>query len=297
MSAMASRVPGPTVTALGVAWARALYTALPEPLGIVDDPVAQRLVPRPLALLARVASRGSARTHRQVHRALARITAGMTTNIALRTVAIDDAVRRALARGARQLVLLGSGLDARAWRMRELAPVDVYELDRPSSHAYKRRRVAARQGASGRHELVDIDFERQTIAGVLGRAGLDKTKPTIWLWEGVAVYLSREAADATLDAVAACSAPGSTLIATYTRPNLGQGERPTLHWRAAAWLVGEPVRGETSTESLRTRLEARGFEVAGDEGNEEAIVRYWGASWLAQATGWERVMEAVRRES
>ncbi len=297
MLAMVLRVPGPTATALGVTWVRALYTSLPPPLGIVTDSLAFKLVPAPLAAVARAAGAGFGVSGRATHAVLARLTAGMTTNIALRTAAIDDAIRRGLERGAGQLVLLGSGLDARAWRMPELRGVDVYELDRPSSHAYKKRRIGLRQGATAVHRLVDIDFERQRVPKVLAAAGFDMSRPSIWLWEGVAVYLTRAAADATLDAVSRCSATDSTLIATYTRPNLGLGRRPSLHWRLAARAIGEPVRGETSTESLHARLDRRGFDVVCDEGNEEAIRRYWGPEWLSYAAGWERVIEAVRRGS
>jgi O-methyltransferase involved in polyketide biosynthesis len=55
-----------------------------------------------------------------------------------RTVAIDDAVR---ARRVPQLVIIGAGLDDRAWRMSELADVEVFEVDRPASQRDKRSRV------------------------------------------------------------------------------------------------------------------------------------------------------------
>src|SRR5262245_51857837 len=63
--------------------------------------------------------------------------------MALRTLAIDAPVREAVAGGARQVVILGAGLDGRAFRMAELAAVDLFEVDHPDSQAPKRQRAAA----------------------------------------------------------------------------------------------------------------------------------------------------------
>src|SRR5689334_21361070 len=59
----------------------------------------------------------------------------------VRTRAIDDAILAAEARGVRQLVTLGAGLCARAWRMPGLAATRVYEVDHPASQRYKQARL------------------------------------------------------------------------------------------------------------------------------------------------------------
>jgi methyltransferase (TIGR00027 family) len=64
---------------------------------------------------------------------------GMGDLMALRTMAIDAAVRDAMARGARQLVIVGAGYDGRAWRMPELAGMRVFEVDQAATQADKRR--------------------------------------------------------------------------------------------------------------------------------------------------------------
>src|SRR6185503_17537655 len=62
--------------------------------------------------------------------------------VVLRTLVIDAHVRNALALGARQLVILGAGLDGRAYRLPELADVDVFEIDHPATQSFKRDRAA-----------------------------------------------------------------------------------------------------------------------------------------------------------
>ena len=79
-----------------------------------------------------------------------------------RTVAIDDAVR---ARLADQLVIVGAGLDGRAWRMPELAGVRVFEVDHPASQRDKRDRAARRcaRPLRGGDRLLDLCL-RQDIS-------------------------------------------------------------------------------------------------------------------------------------
>jgi len=121
---------------------------------------------------------------------MARVMADM---IALRTAAIDAAVREAITGGARQLVILGAGYDGRAWRMPELAGVKVFEVDHPATQGDKRARLAELPPPSGIVTFVSIDFERESLDAALDRARHDPSSPTCWIWEGVVMYLTREA--------------------------------------------------------------------------------------------------------
>ena len=287
---------GPSVTATCVAALRAAYTCAPPPLAIVDDPFAKRLIPRPLARIASAMGAGP-KVGWLLHRSLALISADLSTNLPLRTAAIDDVLRDLVKGGPKQLVLLGSGLDARAWRMGELASCSMFELDRPGAHAVKLSRLAGFPHRPRRHRLVPIDFERQEISEVLSQAGFRYDQPTIWLWEAVMVYLTPEAIAKALDGIASLSAPGSALLATYTTPNLGQGSRPSAHWRLAAWGVGESVAGEMTPEALHEALARREFEVVSDETASDWAARYWPASERQRARGWERLVVARRLAS
>ncbi|MGD9999104.1 MAG: class I SAM-dependent methyltransferase, partial [Ilumatobacteraceae bacterium] len=107
--------------------------------------------------------------------------------MAARTVAIDDAVR---AHAAPQLVVLGAGLDDRAWRMTELAGVDVYEVDAHASQADKRARVGELEPVAGSLTYVTADLVVDDVASALATAGHVCGLPTTWVWEGVVPYLS-----------------------------------------------------------------------------------------------------------
>lgn len=107
--------------------------------------------------------------------------------MAVRTVAVDDAVRAA---ANSQLVILGAGLDGRAWRMPELSGVDVFEVDHPASQLDKRERVAGLQATAGSLRFVPVDLARAALGPALAAAGHDESRPTTWVLEGVIPYLS-----------------------------------------------------------------------------------------------------------
>lgn len=134
-----------------------------------------------------------------------------------RTVAIDDAIRY---HPHRQLVILGAGLDSRAWRMSELADVDVTEIDHPASQADKRARVGTRRPLARAFRYLPVDFATDDLGRALEAGGHDPDVPTTWVWEGVIPYLTRSDIVATLNAVGGRSARGSTLVVNYQTPSL-----------------------------------------------------------------------------
>ena len=203
----------------------------------------------------------------------------MADLIGLRTVAIDRAVRDAIAGGARQLVILGAGYDGRAWRLPELAGVNVFEVDHPATQGEKRRRAEELPPPVGKVRFVPIDFERESLDAVLDRAGHDRATRTCWIWEGVVMYLTREAMRSTLHSIAGRSAPGSTLIINYH----------TAHRRFIARLIfrliGEPQISAWSPAEMAAELRAAGFSVIEDTGMGDWNTRF--------ANGLARVRRAL----
>jgi methyltransferase (TIGR00027 family) len=185
------------------------------PVSRFADPTAAVLLPeewreRVTALAAQAPPRGGRENLRYV---MLRASAALMVP---RTVAIDDAVREA---GHGQLVILGAGLDGRAWRMAELASTVVFEIDHPASQAAKRSRSASLRMRAREVRFVPVDFTRDDLAERLAAAGHDQAAPTTWVWEGVVPYLSGAQVRATLAVVAARSCPGGRLVVAYTAPS------------------------------------------------------------------------------
>jgi methyltransferase (TIGR00027 family) len=280
------RTDRPSTTAAWVAAWRSLSRHAKE--RISGDPIAVDLVPQPYASILRAADRAPS-VVRAVQSLADVVTRGQSRHLPFRTRAIDEAIGDAAARGVRQLVVLGAGLDARAWRLDALRDVTVFEVDRRATQAYKRARVSALAPRAREVRFVETDFEHGTLAGQLAAAGHDASAPTVFVWEGVTMYLSSAAIDATLVSVAERAAPGSTLLATYFASDaIGAVKRAVL---VLVSSVGEPVRSTFTPPELASVLDRHGLAVVHDEGDPEWSARYLG---VPQRTSIERLVVARR---
>lgn len=192
-----------------------------------------------------------------------RAVAGM---MAPRTVAIDDAVR---AHPVPQVVILGAGLDGRAWRMPELAGTAVFEVDQPASQRDKRDRAAGLPG--GGPVFVPVDFGTDRLDRALAAAGHRADAPTTWIWEGVVPYLTEAEVGATVAQIAAGSAGGSRLIVNFQTPatsvRFGQIASRALAastGRSSVWAK-EPWRSTWTPAAMAALLARHGFVVGQDD--------------------------------
>jgi len=173
-----------------------------------------------------------------------------------RTVAIDSDLRGA---AAPQVVILGAGLDGRAWRMRELAASVVFEVDHSDSQQQKLQRVAALKREAREVRFVPVDFRSGDLEHALETAGHDPQLPTIWLWEGVVMYLTRDEIEATLRTVQHRSAAGSRLIVVYHQPAL-----MVLLLAVIVRRLGEPIRTVLTPSQMGELLTRYGFSTRWD---------------------------------
>ncbi|MFI6642885.1 class I SAM-dependent methyltransferase [Streptomyces sp. NPDC050504] len=129
----------------------------------------------------------------------------------LRTRVLDDFLLHAVRAGARQVVLLGAGLDTRAFRLEWPSDPVVYEIDRAGVLSFKQRVLTGLSAVPGvRRVPVPADL-RADWAGALTGAGFDPALPTAWLAEGLLFYLSGPVETRLLDAVDGLTAAGGAL--------------------------------------------------------------------------------------
>jgi methyltransferase (TIGR00027 family) len=279
----------PSTTAAWVAGLRGLASTRQNAL--IDDRIAEQLLPSPYRQILATA-RKFPRAFTAVHAFADLATGGRSQHLPLRTRAIDDAVKRAVEGGARQLVVLGAGLDARAWRLDVLKDVVVFEVDHPTMQAYKRPRVEGLPLAAREVRFVTSDFEREDLATRLDDAGYDPSVKSVYVWEGVTMYLSKEAIAMAVRGMAARSAPGSMLVATYF---LESDRDRDFDMRALRWLlaqVSEPITATMTPQAFAALLSANGFDVVADEGDPEWTERYLGG---VQPWTLERLVTALKR--
>jgi methyltransferase (TIGR00027 family) len=226
----------PSLTAVYVAFARALATRDQELSRACSDPCAEVLLPRALLPLLTRAEGSPA-----VRALLRTISLGMTDHVALRTALIDSAVDHATgqpmghaaeqvgAHGIEQVVLLGAGLDARAHRLPSLANAVVFEVDHPATQKLKRSKAHTLPQSAREIRYAACDFERTHLEQALLGSGFDRHARSLWIWEGVTMYLPAAAVVDSLSTIGQLSAPDSVLVATYITPDLVVGgTRPHL---------------------------------------------------------------------
>jgi methyltransferase (TIGR00027 family) len=256
----------PSRTAQFVALNRALGTLAPRVPGF-SDPFAVQFLPdkwRKRVERTRVSIASGARTSPYAFWQRA-----MGTFNQFRTVILDRAVTAAMP--VEQLVILGAGLDSRAWRLDLLKDTVVFEVDFPASQAWKRERAASVPYKAKDVRFVAIDFQRDQLSPLIRSAGFDPTKRTFWLWEGVTMYLSPEVVSANLGAFAAVSAPGSRIALSYLRKKNRRIPRNLV-----LALLGEPLRSAFSPEELTALAKSHGWRRIQDSNVQD---------WLQETPG------------
>lgn len=151
--------------------------------------------------------------------------------IAVRTTMIDRTLQAILTANPaiHQICTLGAGLDTRPWRL-SLSTVDFFEVDFHEIFAFKLP-LLAREGAmtTCRYHAVEADLSLGNWMDRLQAAGLDPSRPTVWLLEGLTGYLTLEENLDMFTRIRAASAPGSHIIATFITPQSGKKTGLSLH--------------------------------------------------------------------
>ena len=283
----------PSATAGWVAAMRGIAPLLPREARLCDDPYGARFGGELAVRLRRAASR------RPALAPLFSIAVGPVRRtmlwMQLRTRALDEIVLDFARASGRQLLLLGAGYDARAWRFsRELEGCRVFEVDHPATQARKRRLLERMGAPPAPVSFVPFDFEAMPLVELparLASLGHDPGARTLTLWEGVTPYLTARAVGATLGAVRALSAPGSLLAFTYVDRELL--ERPRGAEAAIRRLVarvGEPYRFGLAPAEVAGFLSERSFRLVKDESHRALAGRLLPPSFT-------RDLRAARDES
>jgi len=279
----------PSRTARGAAAHRAAHQIL-EKASIFADPFA-------CAILGEAPEAIAAEEAAQPQRAYLRLFVTARSRFA------EDALALAVARGVRQLVVLGAGLDTFALRNPHAARgLRVFEVDHAGTQLWKR----ARLGQAGiaippSLAFVTADFEHPDaaeglLAGALAAAGFEPARPAFFIWLGVTAYLTQEAVAATLSFVAAL--PGAELVFDYSEPPENfQPERRRFYDAAAEQVaaLGEPWISHFQPADIASRLHGLGFAELEDLAYADCLLRYAGKTYDAiSGKGGPHVLRARR---
>jgi methyltransferase (TIGR00027 family) len=197
----------------------------------------------------------------------------VTFSIVIRTKFLDDLLQQASASGVRQIVLLGAGMDSRAFRMDWPEGTRLFEVDTAAPLDFKAS-VLRQERAVARCERIAVAVDlREDWPRTLTAAGHDPTMPTVWIAEGLLIYLPGDAVDLLLARISAQSAAGSRMGLTLgSRGAIERFGADAVPGSAASMWVSEmpddPVGWlaghgwEASCHTLRERAAAYGRPIS-----------------------------------
>lgn len=181
-----------------------------------------------------------------------------------RTRYIDDHVQDCIDKGLEQLVILGAGYDSRAYRFDALADqIKVFEVDHPATQRVKKEKVLERfKTLPGHVTYVPVDFRREDFQTSLFANGYDRQLKTLFIWEGVSMYVDADTVEQTLAFIANNVGTGSSLIFDYTYPEVLAGtfeRKEAKEWLRITQRSDEPLLFGISQDNIEKFLKDRGF--------------------------------------
>jgi methyltransferase (TIGR00027 family) len=277
-----------SLTALATSLMRAIHTRLDRP-ALIDDPWGDRLVSdEERESLSRAAEAGldpaAAERVAACGTLPERVDAALRLHptyptIVVRTRYAVDALTVSVARGARQYVIVGAGMDSFALRQPAFARgLEIFEVDHPATQEFKRRRLDDLGVAlPGRLRFVAADLSVEALGSALERSSFNRGELSFFSWLGVTSYLTREANLATLREIGSCSPPGSELVFTYIDQREFEPETASEETRrisAGLEAAGEPWVSGFFPALLAEDLRSVGLTLLEDLGGDDLRARY-----------------------
>ena len=241
-----------------IALHRVAESALPEGERICYDPYAVHFVDPEILEFAR---KNPEKT-KAMREHYERLFPGLGNAIRARVRYFDDFVKAATEEGLEQLAILGAGYDTRAYRIEGLKEnVKIFEVDHPGTQSLKKEKIVKIFGRLPDHVVyVPVDFDMECIGQKLLENGYDTSKKTLFIMEGLVMYIPPRAVDETLSFIVNNSAKGSAVLFDYFLQSVVDGTCETgKNMRDFAAQQGEPFQFGIEEGTAEAFLAERGF--------------------------------------
>jgi len=201
-------------TSIGPAFLKAVGMLYPKEKRLFEDPYAEKLL-TPFYKFFIFLMR-SPKIFDSLMKWREKATPGMVGWLFCRFRYIDDVLENSITKKEIETVVnLGAGMDCRAYHIPGIESISYFEVDHPSVTKKKKAKMKKILGNLPNHVIfVPIDFEKQSLDTELKKAGYNLSSKTLFIWEGITQYISKEANDSTLKYVAQ-AAPGSKIVFSY----------------------------------------------------------------------------------
>lgn len=203
-------------------------------------------------------------TRRWLYRTYEARTPGAARYLLLRKRWVEEQAREALADGVRQMLVVGGGLDPLCVRLaRDYPAVRFFELDHPQTQEIKRLALERRDALRPNYHLTPVDLSTHSLDALLPQLpDYSSSASSLFLAEGLLMYLPREEVERALRALTSFSARGSRLILTFLdRAELEKTGSATEKMARILEQLGEPFRSSVRRSRLDAELVELGIQV------------------------------------
>jgi len=205
---------------------------------------------------------------------------GIYEYIIARTKYTDHIFKTAIEEGIEQILILGAGYDSRGIRLLQAdSNTRVYELDTPVVQNGKTKQLARRGIHKPENNIyIPVDFLKEDIRNNLLESDYSFQKRTLFILEGLIMYLTQESLDRLFGIFRECSASGSLILFDYVygsvlrQENRYYGEKEiyrTVEKAGEKWTFGIEER------TIEQFLTAQGFELVEELGTSSIEERYF----------------------
>jgi methyltransferase (TIGR00027 family) len=224
-----------------------------------DDHIAVKILPRFIRVLIHISL---------FRNLLLRLFAplGVYEYVIARTKYIDAVFEKTLADRFDQILLFGAGYDTRALRFQDKAQqTRIFELDEPHTQQAKINQLGRRNlGIPPNLVFIAIDFEKESLSQKLKMAGFQKGQRSLYILEGLLMYLEPESVQETFQSIREYSSTGNRVVFDYIQASVLRHEN-TLYGEAelvkSVRKAGEPWRFGIEPGEIESFAEAQGFKV------------------------------------
>jgi methyltransferase (TIGR00027 family) len=153
---------------------------------------------------------------RPVAKLIERVTIpGILLHYALRKKCIAGLIRSALINGATQIIIFGAGFDLLSFELHQEFPgAQFWEIDHPATQRHKRSALS--KIGAGRLHFVAMDLSAATFENeALIKSGFNPTQRSVWIAEGLLMYLTLDVVSSLMKTSKSLSAPGSQFVFTF----------------------------------------------------------------------------------
>jgi methyltransferase (TIGR00027 family) len=189
---------------------------------------------------------------------------GLSISIMARVRYFDDFIIKSIEEGLEQLVILGAGYDTRAYRIEELKEnIKVFEVDHPNTQSFKIEKIKEIFGYTPDNVVyVPVDFETETLSQKLFDNGYSSLKKTLFIMEGLVMYIPPKSVAETLSFIVENSGKGSAVLFDYYPESVVDGTCKLeigTNIKNHLIQIGEPLQFGIKEDEIEDFLTQFGF--------------------------------------